>query len=128
MRLKLDENMPSPVARLLRAQGHDVHTARDEGLLGADDAEIWQAAQHEGRAVMTMDLDYGLLAESTSGHFGVAILRPDEPRAHVIVAIAERVTSIVAAGAWRGRTIIADEHRLRFRPPVLDADDLEDSP
>jgi predicted nuclease of predicted toxin-antitoxin system len=126
MRLKLDENMPSLVARLLRVQGHDVHTAGDENLLGANDSDVWRAAQAEGRAVITMDLDYGLLAETTSGHFGLAILRLDDPRAPVITAIATRVTTIVPADAWRGRTIIADEQRLRFRPPVVDPDDFED--
>ena len=128
MRLKLDENMPSRLVPLLRVQGHDVHTAREESLLGAEDIDVWQAAQREARAVITTDLDYGLLAETTSGHFGLAILRPDNPRAVVIAAIATRVTAVVPAEAWRGRTIIADERRLRFRPPVFDTDDLEAFP
>ncbi len=47
MNIKLDENLPSRLVFRLGPLGHDIHTARDEGLLGARDFEIWEAAQRD---------------------------------------------------------------------------------
>jgi predicted nuclease of predicted toxin-antitoxin system len=40
MKIKLDENLPLRLATLLKDLGHDVHTVRDEGLIGHADREI----------------------------------------------------------------------------------------
>jgi len=49
MKVKLDENLPLQIAVELRARTHDVQTVGEEGLTGRADADIWQAAQREGR-------------------------------------------------------------------------------
>ena len=62
MKFKLDENLPLPIAVELRARTHDVQTVGDEGLTGYADAVIWQAAQDEGRILITQDLIFQTLA------------------------------------------------------------------
>jgi predicted nuclease of predicted toxin-antitoxin system len=58
MKVKLDENLPLQIALELHARKHDVHTVGQEGLTGHGDADIWQAAQREGRLLITQDLDF----------------------------------------------------------------------
>ncbi len=47
MRVKLDENMPTPMVDLLKRSGHDAATVADEGLSGADDPRVMEAASAE---------------------------------------------------------------------------------
>lgn len=63
MRLLLDEHHDPEVARDLRERGHDVAAvAERDDLRGRPDAEIFDAAGAEGRAVVTEDVrDFTLL-------------------------------------------------------------------
>jgi predicted nuclease of predicted toxin-antitoxin system len=58
MKVKVDENLPLQIALELRSRAHDVHTVGEEGLTGRADSDIWQAAQREGRILLTQDLDF----------------------------------------------------------------------
>ena len=59
MKLKLDENLGSAGKRLVEADGHDVLTILDQKLSGATDERIFQVCCAEGRAIVTMDHDFG---------------------------------------------------------------------
>ena len=48
-----DENFAAPLARLLRAAGHDVATARDLGLVSAPDDKVLLTAAEQGRILLT---------------------------------------------------------------------------
>jgi len=58
LKIKLDENLPTRLARDLRVLAHDVETVREEGLEGRDDETIWEVSQSEGRFLITQDLDF----------------------------------------------------------------------
>lgn len=49
MRIKLDENMPSGLAELLRSSGHDAATVHEENLSGAEDPIVLKHATQENR-------------------------------------------------------------------------------
>ncbi len=53
MRIKLDENLPLRLVRILAPLGHETDTVPQEGLAGQDDARVWQAAQTVGRFFIT---------------------------------------------------------------------------
>lgn len=55
MKIKLDENMPVELTEDLRHLGHDVDTVCDEGLRGAPDSSVLEAAHSEGRILFTVD-------------------------------------------------------------------------
>jgi predicted nuclease of predicted toxin-antitoxin system len=44
MRVKLDENLPAALAKMLTKFGHDVDTVEEEDLSGHPDATVWQGA------------------------------------------------------------------------------------
>jgi predicted nuclease of predicted toxin-antitoxin system len=58
VKLKLDENIPRSTAPRLAALGYDVDTVLDEQLGGHSDADVWSAAQAEGRFLVAQDLDF----------------------------------------------------------------------
>ena len=76
MRLKLDENLPLQIAVEIRARKHDIETVAEEGLTGRSDADIWQAAQREGRILVTQDLDFSDTRKFQPGtHHGIVLIR-----------------------------------------------------
>ena len=89
MRLKLDENMPRPLAESLRRASHDVHTASDEDLLGKPDRLVWNAVTRESRLLLTLDRDFGRLAIESNDHSGAIVLRPRDAS----MAVIERLLS-----------------------------------
>jgi predicted nuclease of predicted toxin-antitoxin system len=65
MKFKLDENLPLQIATAIQARTHDIETAGEKGLSGRADADIWQAAQPEGRILITQDSIFRILASSS---------------------------------------------------------------
>jgi predicted nuclease of predicted toxin-antitoxin system len=56
MRLLADENFPLPTIEALREAGHDVTWARIDP--GASDSKLLEAAESEGRILLTLDKDF----------------------------------------------------------------------
>ena len=72
MKVKLDENLPLQLAGLLRALGHESETVHDEGLVGHEDSEIWEATQRASRFLVTQDIDFSDLRKFAPGsHHGI---------------------------------------------------------
>ncbi|MBY0230200.1 MAG: DUF5615 family PIN-like protein [Gemmataceae bacterium] len=66
-----DESYPRPVVLLLRAAGHDVVTAQEEGIAGRDDPDILAIAAAAGRIVLTEDWDFVALHKASAPHAGI---------------------------------------------------------
>ena len=59
MKIKVDENIGLRGVNLLRKNGHDVATVREQGLGGSSDDRIFQVCVSEGRTLLTLDRDFG---------------------------------------------------------------------
>lgn len=118
MRLKLDENPPTELTEAVLAAGYDAHTVHQEGLNGHPDDDVWSAAQAEGRAIVTLDNDFGRRAVQSSEHAGVLILRPSQASRASIAGLALRVQELLPFSDWNGRLVIADGEHLCIRPPL----------
>jgi predicted nuclease of predicted toxin-antitoxin system len=80
MKIKLDENMPARLTSILGKLGHEVDTVKSEGLVGRDDAAIWEGAQRTGRFLITQDLDFSDVRRYIPGyHNGLLLLRLRDP-------------------------------------------------
>jgi predicted nuclease of predicted toxin-antitoxin system len=64
VRFKLDENIGERGAALLRSAGHDIHTVRDQRLVGTTDEELFAVCVSERRALVTLDHDFGHVLRS----------------------------------------------------------------
>jgi predicted nuclease of predicted toxin-antitoxin system len=120
MKIKLDENLPLRLARLLKNLGHDVHTTRDEGLSGHADRDIWVRAQEESRFLITQDLDFSDSRQFAPGtHCGILLVRLRSPSR---INLIDRVGTLFEnenIADWNTCFVVATERKLRVvRPPA----------
>ena len=59
MKFKLDENLGSMAAVLLRQVGFEVSTVPEQGLCKASDGRLIQKCRDEERCLVTLDLEFG---------------------------------------------------------------------
>jgi len=50
-----DESFPGPTADLIQSWGYTVKKARDEGLSGAKDSQVFEVAQRAGWVLLTAE-------------------------------------------------------------------------
>jgi predicted nuclease of predicted toxin-antitoxin system len=117
MRLLADENFPRAAVDGLRAAGHEVAWIRTEAP-GATDEQVLARARDEGRGLVTLDKDFGVLVlrRGLGASQGVVLLRipfasPDEFAARAVAAL-------VARGDWAGHFSVIEDDRVRMRPLV----------
>lgn len=116
MRIKLDENLPERLVSVLTELGHDIDTASQEGLKGANDSRVWAAAQAAGRFLITKDLDFSDARRFVPGtHAGLLILRLADDRSR---AVSERLTWVftnLETDPWRGCLVVVSDLKVRVR-------------
>ncbi|MBA3473137.1 MAG: DUF5615 family PIN-like protein [Rubrobacter sp.] len=80
MRFKLDENLGRRSANLFREANHDVSTVWDQGLSAFSDENLLEVCRSEGRALVTLDLDFSNVLRFPPARFaGIAVLRVPNP-------------------------------------------------
>jgi predicted nuclease of predicted toxin-antitoxin system len=116
MKFKLDENLPVQIATEIRARMHDIETAEEEGLTGRADADIWQAAQREGRILITQDLDFSDTRKFQPGtHHGIVLIRLQSPsRRNLILRTIELFEAEDVSG-WAGCFVVVTERKIRVK-------------
>jgi predicted nuclease of predicted toxin-antitoxin system len=77
VKFKLDENIGRRGLELLKASGHDVMTVRDQGLGGVTDEKLFEVCVAEGRALITLDRDFGQVTRfPPESGAGIVVLDP----------------------------------------------------
>ena len=118
MKIKLDENMPTGLAAILAALGHDTDTAPEEGLAGESDPEIWAAAQREGRFLITQDLDFSDVRQFAPGtHHGLLLVRLREPGRIALTQKVARLFENEDIETWAKCFVVVTEHKIRIKRP-----------
>jgi predicted nuclease of predicted toxin-antitoxin system len=113
-RFKLDENLPSRAAVLMRGSGHDVSTALEQGLGGSSDATIAKACADEGRVLVTLDLHFADIRTYGSAESpGIVVLRPGQQGVNTICGLLVQSLPALAAVDLRGSIAIVEPERLR---------------
>jgi predicted nuclease of predicted toxin-antitoxin system len=116
MKFKLDENLGPSVQAIFRLRGHDCATTREEGLGGADDPRILEAAVSEGRILVTNDHDFGnVLVYPPETTAGIALLNPP---GRVSLGLLQRLVSALLEALSsgedvRGKLWIVEPGRIR---------------
>jgi len=114
MRFKVDEDLPLEVSSRLLAAGYDVSTVRDENMLGASDAEVWEAAQSEARCIVTADKGFAdVRVHEPGSHNGVVLLRLGHESRAGYIALIDRLVEEKAIDAVSGSVTVASPAGIR---------------
>lgn len=116
MQFKIDENLHSDAADLLRQCGHDAFTVFEQGLRGEADTEIANVCRQEARAIITLDLDFSdIRVYAPTDYKGIIVLRlHDQSRASVLQVLG-RIIPLFDTEPLSGRLWIVEEHQVRVR-------------
>jgi predicted nuclease of predicted toxin-antitoxin system len=116
VKLKLDENLGNAARAALEAAGHDVSTVPAQGLQEAIDNDLILQCKREGRALVTLDLDFANpLRFKPADYPGIAVLRlPSEPSAKVLSELLQTLTGALEREQLDGCLWIIEIGRLRI--------------
>ena len=114
MKLKLDQNLSQSRRDELTKLKHDVDTVVAEGLSGADDRTVINAARSADRILLTLDRDFlDLDHYAPESHSGVVVFRPPRQGA---LAVANFVLAFVRSTDLRKfyrHTTVVERTRAR---------------
>jgi predicted nuclease of predicted toxin-antitoxin system len=117
MLFKTDENIHQEIADLLRHQGHDALSVFDQGMRGYSDEEVAAVCQHEGRVLVTLDLDFSnILAFPPEDYAGIIILRLHDPSRPSVKTAIQRLMPLLNTEQLVGHLWTVDEAGIRIRP------------
>jgi predicted nuclease of predicted toxin-antitoxin system len=116
VKFKLDENLPFELVADLRGLGHEADTVADEGLRGAPDSTVVEAAFAAGRILFTLDKGLANIRHyPLQQHAEIVLFRPDTSGRRAVVAfVRERMHKVVEM-ELTGRLTVVGPSRIRFR-------------
>ena len=116
MKLKLDENLGVRGKHVLDAAGHDACTVAAQKLMAADDRHLIEICRLEGRALVTLDVDFANpLVFSPADYAGIAVIRlPKRPTAADLQAGLETLVRALNVESLAGRLWIVERGRVRI--------------
>lgn len=116
LKFKVDENLAAEVAALLVAAGHDALTVPDQQLGGRPDPDVADACRHEGRAVVTLDLDFSdIRAYPPADYPGIVVVRLSRLDKNRVLVSLERLLPTLEQEPLTGKLWIVDETTIRIR-------------
>ena len=116
MEFKVDENLHSDAAVLLRRHGHDAVTIYEQGLRGVSDEEVAGVCKRESRAIVTLDLDFAdIRAYPPTDYQGIIVLRLRDQSRLSALSVVERILPTLDDEPLAGKLWIVDETQVRIR-------------
>ena len=116
MKFKTDENMPVEAAEDLRSAGHDAMTVVEQQLAGEPDVRVAEICRREGRALITLELDFSDIRVFPPGDYeGIIVLRPTVQTIKNIQRLVGQVIALVSTEQLAGHLWIVDEGQIRIR-------------
>lgn len=114
-KFKVDENLPEVAAEILRVAGYDAETVLSEGLGGASDSSLAAVCLEEGRALVTLDLDFSdIKTYPPQKYSGFIVLRIHNHSIPYIAAIMKKVVALLQSERLTGAIWSVDERRVRI--------------
>ena len=112
---KLDENLSPFIGDFLRASGHDVMTVYEQGLRSCADPVVLDPCHAEGRALISLDLDFSnILQFQPEKYSGIIVLRLQKPGPRATMSLVRRLIPHFDVVPVAGTLWIVNQHRIRI--------------
>ena len=117
MRIKVDEDLPTDVAQMLRENCYeDSATVLDQEMGGWKDQDLWASVQSEERFLVTADKGFGDIRTHAPGtHHGVLLLRPDQDGIRPLIRLLERTLAAHSLRSLCGTVTVVNPRGIRIR-------------
>jgi len=116
MLFKVDENLHDEVAALLKNAGHDAMTVAEQRLQGHPDRDVADVCRLEGRAILTLDLDFAnILRFPPHDYAGIIVMRLNDQSRASVLAVVQRLIPDFTTRPLMGCLWIVDEVGTRVR-------------
>ncbi len=116
MRFKVDENLPTEVAEMLRRAAHDASTVLEQHLGGSSDAKLAALCQRENRVLVTLDMDFADIRAYPPAEFpGFIVLRLKQQDKPHVLTVCTRLVQVLLLEPLEGQLWIVEENRIRIR-------------
>jgi predicted nuclease of predicted toxin-antitoxin system len=116
VRLKVDENLPGEIAKLLQVYGYDAVTVGDQGWKGMADDELWARVQGERRWLVTADKEFADVRRYPPGtHSGLILLRSSEESRADYLRLAGLALRRVKLEEIAGAVVVVTPRGVRVR-------------
>ena len=116
MKFKVDENLPTEYAPILREAGFEADTVSDEKLSGAGDSVLSERCRAEERVLMTLDLDFAnVQAYPPKSHPGIVVFRYKSQDKPTLVALLKRLVPALLQFSPKHQLWIVEPDRIRYR-------------
>jgi predicted nuclease of predicted toxin-antitoxin system len=115
MKFKLDENLSPSLSSLLVVSGHDAHSVTQQALGGQPDHRVIEVCRREGRALITLDLDFAnIQAYPPTAYLGIIVLRLATQDNLTAEAAVRRLVAFLAIEEPQGALWIVENDRIRI--------------
>lgn len=116
IRFKIDENLHPELASFIQEHGHDAVTVWDQGLRGTPDTNLAQVCRAEGRALITLDLDFAdIRTYPPEEYHGLIVLRVSSQDKRHVENVFARVIPLLEDEPLTKHLWIVDEQSIRVR-------------
>ena len=116
MRCKIDEHLPLEIKDLLVQYQHDSVTVAEQGMAGSIDPDVAQVCRKEGRALLTLDLDFSdIRAYPPEDYHGIVVFRPAIQSITTLVRLTTRLLTLLEREPLVGQLWIVEDDRVRIR-------------
>ena len=116
MLFKLDENLPGALVGLFAEAGHDAVTVAEQEMTGASDPRIVSVCRSEGRALVTLDMDFAdIRTYPPQDYPGLVVFRLSRHGPGRVLGVAAKLLEMLPRASLQGQLWIVEDERIRIR-------------
>jgi predicted nuclease of predicted toxin-antitoxin system len=116
LKFKIDENLPTEFAAMLREAGFEAATVAEESLSGSADSLVLERCLAEARVLVTLDLDFAnVQAHPVGTHSGIVVFRSKTQDKLTLISLLRRLVPVLKSRSPESQLWIVQADRIRHR-------------